>query len=148
MLQEQAVAASAPALLQLAMFLWHTGSQERARACIESALDTTPGDIACTSLLGWILIHPTAEETVQPDEEDVEHAARLFEQTLHKSPKHVEVCTSHVNANFGPLRGCHQAVMLVATSSRCICTHTKPVQATAAMAVHLDHNFPISQPPS
>lgn len=91
LLQEQAIAASASALLQLAMFLWHTGSRERAQASIEHALNTAPGDTACTCLLGWILIHHTAEESFQPDEEDVGHASKLFEQVLQKTPKHTEV---------------------------------------------------------
>lgn len=73
------------------MFLWHTGSQERARAAVEHALDTAPGDAACTSLLGWILLHPAADGHVEPDLDDLDHASSLFEQTLQKIPKHVEV---------------------------------------------------------
>ena len=89
--QEQAIAASASALLHLAMFLWHTGSQERARSCAEHALDTAPGDPACASLLGWILVHSTSGDLDERDAEDVEHASSLFEQALQKKPKHIEV---------------------------------------------------------
>lgn len=76
------------------MFLWHTGSQERARSCVEHALDTAPGDAACTSLLGWILVHSTSGDLVEPEAEDVGHASSLFEETLQKRPKHVEVWLS------------------------------------------------------
>ena len=75
------------------MLLWHTGSQERARACAERALEQAPGDAASLSLLGWILIHqphagtdPSSFEPV-----DLEQAAGLFEQVLLKQPRHTEV---------------------------------------------------------
>ena len=92
-LQEQAVAAPASALLQLATFLWHTGSQERARACIEHALDDAPGDAASMSLLGWILIHATAGNYVEPEAADIEHASSLFTDVLQASPKRVVLST-------------------------------------------------------
>ena len=80
------------ALLQLAMFLWHTGSQEKARACAERALEQTPGDIQGLSLLGWILIHPhKGAHASHIDSEDSGHALSLFEQVLTAQPKHVEV---------------------------------------------------------
>lgn len=91
--QEQAVAAPASALLQLAMFLWHTGSQERARACIEHAFDDAPGDAAGMSLLGWILVHATAGNCIEPEAADIDHASSLFIDVLQTSPKHVEVHT-------------------------------------------------------
>lgn len=81
------------ALLQLAMFLWHTGSQERARACVERALAQAPEDVASTSLLGWILVHnplaSTDSSSIEP--EDLEQAGSLFEQVLSKQPRHTEV---------------------------------------------------------
>ena len=91
--QDQSIAAPASALSQLAMFLWHTGSQERARACAERALEQAPGDAASLSLLGWILIHQphagTDSSSIEP--EDLEQAAGLFEQVLLKQPRHAEV---------------------------------------------------------
>lgn len=75
------------------MFLWHTGSQERARACAERALEQAPGDAASLSLLGWILIHHphanTESSSIEP--EDLEQAAGLLEQVLLKQPRHTEV---------------------------------------------------------
>jgi len=75
------------------MFLWHSGSQERARACAERALEQAPGDVASLSLLGWILIHHphagTDSSSIEP--EDLEQAAGLFEQVLLKQPRHTEV---------------------------------------------------------
>lgn len=75
------------------MFLWHTGSQERARACAERALEQAPGDAASLSLLTWILIHHphagTDSSSIEP--EDLEQAAGLFEQVLLKQPRHTEV---------------------------------------------------------
>ncbi len=91
--QDQSIAAPASALLQLATFLWHTGSQERARACAERALENAPGDAASLSLLGWILIHHphagTEPSSIEP--EDLEQAAGLFEQVLLKQSRHTEV---------------------------------------------------------
>ena len=91
--QDQSIVAPASALLQLAMFLWHTGSLERARACAERALEQAPGDAASLSLLGWILIHhPHAGAdpgSIEP--EDLEQAAGLFEQVWLKQPRHTEV---------------------------------------------------------
>ncbi|KAA6420554.1 MAG: tetratricopeptide repeat 21B [Trebouxia sp. A1-2] len=90
--QDQSVAAPTSALSQLAMFLWHTGSQERARACAERALEQAPGDAASLSLLGWILIHHphanTESSSIEP--EDLEQAAGLLEQVLLKQPRHTE----------------------------------------------------------
>ena len=90
--QEQSVAAPPSALLQLAMFLWHTGSQEKARACAERALEQAPGDIFGLALLGWILMHPdngADSSSIEPD--DLDHALSLFDQVLSRQPKHTEV---------------------------------------------------------
>ncbi|DBB04932.1 TPA: hypothetical protein ACH3X3_010212 [Trebouxia sp. C0006] len=91
-LDDQSIAAPASALLQLAMFLWHTGSQERARACAARALEQAPGNAASLSLLGWILVHHphpgTESSSIEP--EDLEQAAGLFEQVLLKQPRHTE----------------------------------------------------------
>lgn len=74
------------------MFLWHTGSQERARACAERGLEQAPGDTASLSLLGWILAHPHNNADLSSIEpEDLEQALSLFEQALTKQPRHTEV---------------------------------------------------------
>lgn len=80
------------ALVHLAMFLWHTGSQERARACAERALEQAAGDFATLSLLGWILScphHEAAAHSVEP--EDLDQASSLFEQALSRQTRHTEV---------------------------------------------------------
>ena len=74
------------------MFLWHNGSQEKARACAERALEQAPGDIQGLSLLGWILIHPhKCAHASHIDPEDLGHALSLFEQVLTAQSKHTEV---------------------------------------------------------
>lgn len=78
------------------MFLWHTGSQERSRACAERALDQASADIASLTLLGWILICPHREAGVHHVEpEDLNQAVSLFEQALAKQPRHTEVIPSN-----------------------------------------------------
>ena len=92
LIQEQSVAAPPSALLQLAAFLWHTGSQERARACAERVLQQAPNDVASLALLGWILARPHSEvdaHSVEP--EDLDQAMGLFEQALSMQPRHTEV---------------------------------------------------------
>lgn len=92
LIQEQSVAAPPSALLQLATFLWHTGSQEHARACAERVLQQAPNDVASLALLGWILTrshHEADAHTVEP--EDLDQALGLFEQALSMQPRHTEV---------------------------------------------------------
>lgn len=91
-MQEQSVAAPPSALMQLATFLWHTGSQERARACAERVLQQAPNDVASLALLGWILTrshHEADAHTVEP--EDFHQAVSLFQQALSMQPRHTEV---------------------------------------------------------
>ena len=90
--QEQSIAAPPSALLHLSMLLWHTGSQERARACAERALDQAPGDLASLTLLGWILMQPHRQADAHGVEpEELVQALSLFEQALSKQPRHIEV---------------------------------------------------------
>ena len=92
LVQEQSTAAPPSALLQLATFLWHTGSQERARACAERVVKQTPNDVASLALLGWILTQSHYEahfHTVEP--EDLDQAMSLFKEALSMQPRHTEV---------------------------------------------------------
>lgn len=92
LVQEQSLAAAPSALLQLTTFLWHTGSQERARACAERVLKQAPNDVASLALLGWILTrshHEADTHAVEP--EDLDQAISLFEEALSMQPRHTEV---------------------------------------------------------
>ena len=92
LVQEQSLAAPPSALLQLATFLWHTGSQERARACAERVLKQAPNDVASLALLGWILTRSHHEADIHAVEpEDLDQAMSLFEEALSMQPRHTEV---------------------------------------------------------